>query len=240
MMKAPTSVPTTLPSPPRKLPPPITTAAIACNSYPCPGRRLPGHQPRGLDHSGKSGQQSADGIDRSGVEGNRNARIDGRRRSCCRWQMHNAPAGCAPAECAPQPRRPPAATDERNTEQVAFAEEGKAGGILCTGRPLEIISASAAKNAKCSQRHDERRNLQAGDQNAVQETADQARDRYRPAHPLEWKRRVPSPWCRASPPRPRIEPTERSMPPEMMMIVMPSAMMLITAVWRTTLERLLA
>ena len=36
----------------------------------------------------------------------------------------------------------------------------------------------------------------------------------------------------------RIAPTDRSMPPEMIIIVIPSAMMLITAVWRTTLERL--
>ena len=35
----------------------------------------------------------------------------------------------------------------------------------------------------------------------------------------------------------RIEPTDRSMPPAMMTSVMPSAMMLITAVCRTTLER---
>ena len=41
----------------------------------------------------------------------------------------------------------------------------------------------------------------------------------------------------SSPPIARIAPTERSMPPEMMMIVMPSAMMLITAVCRTTLDR---
>ena len=33
------------------------------------------------------------------------------------------------------------------------------------------------------------------------------------------------------------DPTERSMPPEIMMIVMPSAMIVITAVWRHTLER---
>ena len=40
------------------------------------------------------------------------------------------------------------------------------------------------------------------------------------------------------PPMARIAPTDRSMPPEMMISVMPSAMMLITAVWRTTLDRL--
>ena len=33
------------------------------------------------------------------------------------------------------------------------------------------------------------------------------------------------------------DPTERSIPPEIMISVMPSAMMLITAVWRQTLER---
>ena len=35
----------------------------------------------------------------------------------------------------------------------------------------------------------------------------------------------------------RIAPTDRSMPPAMMISVMPSAMMLMTAVCRTTLER---
>ena len=35
----------------------------------------------------------------------------------------------------------------------------------------------------------------------------------------------------------RIAPTDRSMPPEMMISVIPSAMMLITAVCRTTLDR---
>ena len=40
------------------------------------------------------------------------------------------------------------------------------------------------------------------------------------------------------PPMARIAPTERSMPPAMMIRVMPSAMMLMTAVCRTTLERL--
>ena len=39
------------------------------------------------------------------------------------------------------------------------------------------------------------------------------------------------------PPIARIAPTDRSMPPDMMISVMPSAMMLITAVWRTTLDR---
>ncbi len=43
----------------------------------------------------------------------------------------------------------------------------------------------------------------------------------------------------SSPPMARIAPTERSIPPMMMIMVMPSAMMLITAVCRTTLERFL-
>ena len=42
----------------------------------------------------------------------------------------------------------------------------------------------------------------------------------------------------STPPIARIAPTERSMPPAMMIIVMPSDMMLITAVCRTTLDRL--
>ena len=42
------------------------------------------------------------------------------------------------------------------------------------------------------------------------------------------------------PPIPRIDPTERSIPPAMMIIVIPSAMMLITAVCRTTLDRLVS
>ena len=40
-----------------------------------------------------------------------------------------------------------------------------------------------------------------------------------------------------NPPNARIEPTDKSMPPEMMISVMPSAMMLITVVWRMTVER---
>ena len=42
----------------------------------------------------------------------------------------------------------------------------------------------------------------------------------------------------SSPPMARMAPTERSMPPETMIMVMPSDMMLITAVCRTTLDRL--
>ena len=49
---------------------------------------------------------------------------------------------------------------------------------------------------------------------------------------------APSPCGRAVRAMARIAPTERSIPPAMMIMVMPSAMMLITAVWRTTLERL--
>ena len=44
----------------------------------------------------------------------------------------------------------------------------------------------------------------------------------------------------SSPASARIEPTDRSIPPAMMITVMPSAMMLITAVCRTTLERFVA
>ena len=39
-----------------------------------------------------------------------------------------------------------------------------------------------------------------------------------------------------TPEKARIDPTDRSMPPETITRVMPSAMMLITAVWRITLE----
>src|ERR1700692_2711218 len=42
----------------------------------------------------------------------------------------------------------------------------------------------------------------------------------------------------ATPARDIIKPTERSMPPETITIVMPMAMTVITAVWRATLARL--
>ena len=41
----------------------------------------------------------------------------------------------------------------------------------------------------------------------------------------------------STPPIARMAPTERSMPPAMMIMVMPSDMMLMTAVCRTTLDR---
>ena len=74
-MNAPTSVPMTLPSPPRK------TAAADDDRRDClefvafSGGRLSGHQTRCFNHSGESGQQSADRINRGRVKRNRNAGI---------------------------------------------------------------------------------------------------------------------------------------------------------------------
>ena len=68
------------------------------------------------------------------------------------------------------------------------------------------------------------------------------------AHPQNRAARMPPPMPQPDtmhivpmvPENARIAPTDRSIPPETMISVIPSAMMLITAVCRTTLERLTA
>ena len=126
-------------------------------------------------------------------------------------------------------------------EEVLLAEDVEPVRVAAHGASLRDALREAAEEGQRRQRGDERRQPDARDEEGVEEAAGGADE----AGPRRWPASSGRPQsCQATPSmmatRPTMEPTERSMPPVMMMSVMGNAMSAISAARRPWLSRLSA
>ena len=242
MMSAPMSAPSTEPSPPARLPPPMTTAAMMLSSRPDGAGRVAHRQPRELHQARRCRRTRRPGrrpraspAPRGRRTGARPARSSRRRtraaRGACRAaaRPRRRPAGTAATRRAGTPSTPDAAGSRASSslsQEVGASIFWSCASPLATPRTTSMVPRVTMNGTTLSR-------VTSAPLSAPQPTpaampASAASTGGAPA------RRTAAITTVASA---MIAPTERSMPPDTITMVMPSAATATMVVWRKMVSR---
>ena len=132
---------------------------------------MAGHQAGGFDHTGETGEGPANGVNRSGVEIDRDAGVHGGDFIAADGKSVAPEAGVFEDEVDNDGTNHEQPQDKRNAEQATLSDKGEGGRDAVDRQAIGQNQGGAAIDAEGPERHYERRDAEAGDEQAVEEAA---------------------------------------------------------------------
>src|SRR5579884_2368183 len=135
------------------------------------GGGLAGHEPRGFDHAGEAGESAADGVNRYGVEGDRNAGVDSGHLVAADSERVAPEPGIFQNEVRDDGADHQKPDDERHAEKIAFSQKSESGRDAVNREPVRNDQGKTAVDTESTEGDDKSVDAEPGDHQPVEEPA---------------------------------------------------------------------